>query len=348
MAKQNFEMRYNRQEMFDITKKKLLPFTVGGKNYLVYGNVNLSIFVSSYCNGSCNFCVAQLRYFHEGAEYAKPAINSKGEYFDKLRLMLETVKPLNPSVSLTGGEPTLDPKLPKMLEILAEYGVRKRTITTNGSGLLKKVEGSNSTILDKLADYKLQHLNISRTHYDEKINKNIMKLDNPGLSNQELKEVITIAKGNSIRPRLSCILLKDHISSLKEMINYMDWAESIGVNNVVFRQLMKFDEKAVKEGNIPDFCQAQKVDLIPIWEEIDKDDRFFFTTQVLGYYYYVEVFRYKGIDMVSEMADLRLIKPEKQKSLKKTGGVPVIYELVFHPNGNLCGSWREWEEVILS
>jgi hypothetical protein len=27
--------------------------------------------------------------------------------------------------------------------------------------------------------------------------------------------------------------------------------------------------------------------------------------------------------------------------------VPVINELVLHQNGMLCGSWREWEEIII-
>ncbi len=344
---QNLEMRYKRQEMFDITKKQLIPFRINNNDYLIYGNVNLSIFVSSYCNARCPFCVAELRYFHEGFNYIKPKIKDTSEYFDRLKFMLKTIKPLNPSVSLTGGEPTLDPKLPRTIEILAEHNVRKRTITTNGSGLLKKIEGGNHTILDKLISYELQHLNISRAHYDESINNKIMKLENPSFSNSELKDVITIAKENNIRPRLSCILLKDNINSLDKMVEYMDWAESIGVDNVVFRQLMKFDEKTVKPGKIPNFCNSQSADLIPIWEKIDNDKRFSFINQVLGYYYYVEVFKYKTIDMVSERADLRLIKEEKEKSMIKTNGIPIIYELVFHPNGYLCGSWREWEDLII-
>lgn len=347
MQKQNLKMRYKRQEMFDITEKELIPFSINRKDYFVYGNVNLSVFVSDYCNASCNFCVAQLRYFHDGVDYIKPVIKDDKEYFERLDLMLDYVKSLKPSVSLTGGEPTLDARLPKILDILAAHKVRKRTITTNGSGLLKKVEGSNDTVLDRLICYKLKHLNISRAHYDEDVNEQIMKLENPRLSNAELKEIVRISTDNGIRSRLSCILINDGIGTLDEMIKYMDWAESIRVDNVVFRQLMKFDEKVVKPGRIPDFCKEQTISLIPLWEAMDKDKRFSFTTQILGYYYYVEVFKYKSIDMVSEMADLMLIEKEKERSLKKTKGIPVIYELVFHPNGNLCGSWREWKEVII-
>jgi len=344
---QNQEMRYKRQEMFDISQKELKPFHANGKDYQVYGNANLSIFVGKRCNATCNFCVAELRYFHEGMDYLKPAITDTTDYFKRLHLAMETVRPLNPSVSLTGGEPTIDPRLPEILRILTEYKVRKRTITTNGSGLMLKVAGSTDTILDRLIDYKLAHLNISRAHYDEEKNQRIMNLRDPSFSNKQLQEVIAIAKSQGIRPRLSCVLLKGEVDSLEEMKKYMDWAESIGVDNVVFRQLMKFDEARVKQGRIPSFCSEHGISLIPLWEEIDQDPGFSFINQVLGYYYYVEVFRYKGVDMVSEMADLRQIDAEKDRARRTLGEIPIIYELVFHPNGNLCGSWREWKEVIL-
>ena len=120
MTEQNFEMRYRRQELFDITKKELIPWNVNGQDYLVYDNVNLSVFVTDTCNANCNFCVAQLRYFQDGVDYIKPKITDCRQYFDRLRLMLDTVKPLNPSISLTGGEPTIDPKLPAILDMLAE------------------------------------------------------------------------------------------------------------------------------------------------------------------------------------------------------------------------------------
>ncbi|MEW5818715.1 MAG: radical SAM protein [Cyanobacteriota bacterium] len=347
MCKDRLFTRYKQHQLFDITKHELLPLTVNNKKYLVYNNVNLSVFINDHCNAECKFCVAQLRYFNDGVDYIKPAISNDIEYFDRLYTMLETVKTIRPSVSLTGGEPTLDPKLPVILNILDEYRVRKRTLTTNGSGLLNKVKHSNDTILDRLINYKLKHLNISRAHYDEETNFKIMKLKDSYFSNNDLKKVVEIAKANNIRPRLSCVLINNYVDCIDEMIKYMDWAKSIGVDNVVFRQLMGYDETTVKPGEIAEFCKQNRVKLIPIWEEIDNRDDFTFSNNVLGYYYYVEVFKYKGIDMVSEMADLKLIDREKEKSLIQTGGIPVIYEMVFHPNGNLCGSWREWKEIIL-
>ena len=346
MAAFNAELRRRRNELYDISKLNLVQWRAGGIDYLVYGNVNLSVFVADYCNGACDFCVARLRYLHAGDAYAKPAIGDAECYLRALRRMLDAVQPLNPSVSLTGGEPTLDPKLPAILKVLAEYGVRKRTLTTNGSGLLRQPVQGGPTVLELLADYRLRHLNISRAHYDESRNVRLMKLKDPTFSNLELAEVVRLAKAAGIRPRLSCILLRDEVGALDEMLNYLEWARGLGVDNVVFRRLMKYDRAAVSPGLVDDFCTAQDVDLLPLWEQMDADPRFTFTTQVLGYYYYVEVFSYKDVDVVSETADLNLMEPEKARS-RAALGAPVVYEMVFHPNGNLCGGWREWRDLLL-
>ena len=84
-----------------------------------------------------------------------------------------------------------------------------------------------------------------------------------------------------------------------------------------------------------------KVFLNDIWKELDKDDRFKAIHQVLGYYYYVEVYKYKGIDCVSESADLTKLYQEKAKA------PGTVFEMVLHPNGNLNGSWVDREDILL-
>ena len=53
---------------------------------------------------------------------------------------MDFLKPLNPSISITGGEPTIDNKLCEILKIIDEHNYRKRVITTNGNLLLEKRE----------------------------------------------------------------------------------------------------------------------------------------------------------------------------------------------------------------
>lgn len=337
----NKDWRYKRQECFDITKRPLIPFTFD-EDRLVYENVNLSIFTTPICNAKCDFCVAELRYLNTGLDFLKPTIKDDEEYFTRLEAVIKRIRPINPSVSLTGGEPSLCPRLTRIVELLNHYDIRKRTITTNGTGLLIKQNGKYP--LDLLIENKFQHLNISHAHYDYDKNIALMKYSKTELPHELLKEIVSISNPAGLRARLSCVLIKEGVNGVPEMKKYMKFAESIGVDNVVFRELMKYDTSRIKAGRILDFCERNRVDLNKVWEEIDNDPDFTFINQVLGYYYYVEVYKYHNIDMVSESADLKNIAKEKAKANTE---LPVVYEMVFHPNGTLNGSWREWEDILL-
>ena len=339
----NLDYRYKRQELFDITKKNLIPFTFEDKERLVYSNVNLSLFLTDYCNASCNFCVAKLRYLVDRNEYLKPTIQDDELYFNRLEYVLKTVMPLNPSVSLTGGEPTYRHRIKRVCELLDKYNVRKRTITTNGTLLFNKI--GKDRVIDLLIKNDFKHLNISRAHYDEASNFNIMKCKEL----LDLKTISDTVKNTNLRVRLSCVLMNSGINSISEMKKYMEFASRYNVDNVVFRELMNYDEKQMDMNNpVHKYCSDNRIYLNDIWQQVDKDTDFTFENQVLGYYYYVEVYKYKNIDMVSESANIANIKKEKEHSLTLTNGVPVVYEMVFHPNGFLNGSWREWEDFLLT
>lgn len=339
--------RQKRQECFNIHQKELKPFHFD-TDRLVYGNVNLSIHLTDKCNAGCDFCVAELRYINNGTSYNKPRIKDDEEYYARLEEVLIKVKPLNPSVSLTGGEPTLCHRLYRICQLLKKHNIRKRTITTNGSGLLS-VDCSNGwqTNLETLIECGFKHLNISKAHYDDSKNHKLMRYPNDEIrcSNEAIKYITNIANPNGLRVRLSCVLTQEGISTVPQMKEYMNVAEQMGVDNVVFRELMKYDSDRIVKGRIYNFCEANRVSLDPIWKEIDADSDFKLENQVLGYYYYyVEVYKYRGIDMVSESADLKQIAVEKAKPSDK----PVVYEMVFHPNGCLNGSWIEGEDILLN
>ncbi len=338
--------RQKRQECFNIHQKELKPFHFDTDRD-VYGNVNLSIFLTEKCNARCDFCVAELRYDDSGKAYIKPSIKDDEEYFDRLEEVLIRLKPLNHSVSITGGEPTLSPRLYRVCQLLKKHNIRKRTITTNGSCLLN-VNCSNGwqTNLETLIECGFKHLNISKAHYDDSINHKLMRYPGNEIrsSGEYIKFITNIANPAGLRVRLSCVLLNEGIGTVPEMKKYMNWAEGLGVDNVVFRELMRYDNEHIIKGRIFNFCERNRVTLQSIWEQIDADPEFVLENQVLGYYYYVEVYRYHGIDMVSESADLKQINIEKSKPSDK----PIVYEMVFHPNGCLNGSWKEDEDILLN
>lgn len=313
------------------------PWTVPGtgETRQVYGNVNFSVYSTAPCNGRCPFCVERVR----PAAHGRRLDEVKGclpddQYFRQLRLALDAAGVLRPSLSITGGEPSIDPRLPRILAMIGKSKTRKRTMTTNASGLLP------NRLIPGLASAGFTHLNISRAHFDEARNQDVMRMER-FVSNAEIGQVVREARSRGMRPRLSCVLLRDAISSRGEMDAYLRWAGSIGVDNVVFRQLMGFGTGAARGGDeVIAYSNANRVPLEPLLPGPD-DASFTFTRQVVGYYYYVEVFTHaSGIDVAFEIADLAWARRARARD-------GTIHELVFHPGGTLNDSWLPWEGMLL-
>ena len=130
-----------------------------------------------------------------------------------------------------------------------------------------------------------------------------------------------------------------HFDTIHKIMKDMDVPY---IDNVIFRETMDYDEQAMKNHDKMAYLKENKVYLNDIWKCIDKDNRFTPVKQLLGYYYYVEVYKYQGIDMVSESANL--VKLYEQKQIAND----VVFEMIFHPNGNLNGSWVDNEDILLA
>ena len=72
----------------------------------------------------------------------------------------------------------------------------------------------------------------------------------------------------------------------------------------------------------------------PLLDAVSSHARFRFVQQVMGYYYYVEVWKYEDLDVVFEEADLA------QRESVKRCDPDTIHELVFHPNATLGSTWQ--------
>lgn len=335
----NKELRYKRQQDYNIMNYALTDhdFKCGHKK--VYKNLNFSIFVDDYCNADCKFCVAQIRYDHKSRMYEKNHISDPDKYLARLEDILKVVRPVNPSVSITGGEPSLSPILPDILRLVDKYDFRKRTITTNGSGLL--LTRDNDTVLGHLIKNNFQHINISRTHFDDEVNLNIMRFNNKDTycTVPMLKEILNITSKTDLKHRLSCLLLKEGIHTVEDIKKYLDFYGNIGANNFIFRELMDYDHNAVNREKM-DYCDSNRIKLQDIWEEMEKHKEFKPYLNLVGYYYYVEIYKYKNMTVASEAANLN------QQYIEKAKHQDVVYEMIFHNNGNLCGSWIDDEEVL--
>jgi molybdenum cofactor biosynthesis enzyme MoaA len=225
----------------------------------VYSNANLSIYSAQGCNGACPFCVERLRPASRGVTLDSQRIveYDDGRYFAALEKVLLALRPLSPTVSITGGEPSKDTRLPDILRLLSRHAARKRTMTTNGSGLLDRRGGRR--VIDWACELGLRHLNISVAHPDPRSNGRLMNLES-SLTTRELALVARLARSAGVRVRLSCVLVRDGINDYAGVRSYLDFAKSIDVDNVVFRQLMRTDPQThAAHDDVVRYSDAQRV-----------------------------------------------------------------------------------------
>jgi GTP 3',8-cyclase len=336
--------RHAKSAAFDLAANSTARGTVRvdfwGEERDVYANANLSVYSAQRCNARCAFCVEELRPASRGRELVtqRQVEPDDARWFDALERVLDVVqRGLRPSVSITGGEPSKDGRLPRVLRALEARGARKRTVTTNGSGLLDVREGER--VIDWIAGHGVQHLNVSRAHPDQDVNARLMGYaDGPTV--EQMRIIASVARQGGTRVRLSCVLVAGAIDSLDGIAAYLDFARSLGVDNVIFRQLMSTDARTVRPNHVVRFSDRKRVALEPLLERISGDPRFEFVRQVVGYYYYVEVWRSGGVDVVFEEADLARLEDAKRADPR------LVHELVFHPDGHLASTWQPWDGVL--
>ena len=78
----------------------------------------------------------------------------------------------------------------------------------------------------------------------------------------------------------------------------------------------------------------------PLLAQLRRRRDFTFQRRVRGYYYEVEVWRWRGIDVVLEEASLGWLAESRQ------GWPELVFELVFHPNAVLGSTWQPWDGVL--
>ncbi|MFV8749375.1 radical SAM protein [Nannocystaceae bacterium ST9] len=340
-----FEPHWRRRKSaaFDLaansTAGGTLNLDLWGRPLEVYANANFSIYSAQTCNARCRFCVEELRPASRGRALAQQRTIEADDarYFAALERSLVELRPLAPTISITGGEPSKDPRMARILALCTRFPSKRRSLTTNGSGLLDR--HGDARLIDHVVAGGVQHLNLSRAHPDHEHNARLMVF-REGLGIEQLREVVAIARAGGTRVRLSCVLVDRAIDSLAGIREYLEFAESLGVDNVIFRQLMQVDRESVVENFVVAFSDRRRTPLEPLLDQIGESIDFEFHRQIVGYYYYVEVWKWRDIDVVFEEADLAQLERTKQS-------MPgIVHELIFHPNAKLASTWQPWDGVI--
>lgn len=183
------------------------------------------------CQASCPFC------FSDASASADQ---------DQARLNLQRVRTLAESardrgaerfVITGGGEPGLlrHPLLRDLIRT-GSMAVGKTVLITNGHHLARQPAELQMQMLTDYHEAGLQVLAISRHHHDDAVSTGLMSL---------ATDVAGIVRGwhagqahwPDMRMRFICVLQQGGVDSLPVMEAYLDWASSLGVTEICFKEL---------------------------------------------------------------------------------------------------------------
>lgn len=228
---------------------------VDARDWEVAEGFNLYIDISSACNASCPFCIA-------------PTVGRKDgpDFFKGLDFALDLTKSIDGTVQVVGGEPMISKRLPRVLYEIGERRFRRSVLNTNGSFITDgKISMINSAGIGKV--------NISRHHYDDAKNQQVMRL-RPELPNSEIASSVRrlIDSGNDVR--MQCNLIDGYIDSVEEMVNYINWTSHLGARSVSFSQIFPlglFDYQVPIEKG---YTERVQIDLRKLVSDLDNSGMF--------------------------------------------------------------------------
>lgn len=250
----------------DENKQRIQLFN---KEYTVSAPINLNILITYDCNCNCDFCIIS-------QEQKLPCVSDQ-IYLDNLSRILNKLNGLPIEITITGGEPTLcSERLIPTLELIHSYGIPHRTFSTNGSGLLKYVYGK--PILQYMKELgAIYNINLSHLHYEESKNKELML--GATINEREMKQISSFCDINGMDIRLSCNLMKSGISCMDEIMEYISFAEQSGFHNMIFRELINYENEFVP--------------IRPIMEQIQENTNFQYLGDVENDHNIIDIYQYQ-------------------------------------------------------
>jgi MoaA/NifB/PqqE/SkfB family radical SAM enzyme len=254
---------------------------------------NTTILVPGTCNAHCGFC-----FWNREEGKIKPP----GNYIEKVFDSLEKLPPEFATLSLSGGEPTISPWLPRILTRLGTFRRKnprfQRVVLTTHGGNLSKHLSAIGCVVD--------HINISRHKIGTEENRKVFGTKHIP-SDEELRELIAeVHELTDCDVTLNCVVPPK--VTIKFCHDFIHYARYLGADAVSFR----------KEASTVAPTAAEKA-FVKRYGILDESK--------------CPVCR--GLVQLIDGFDVRW-KGSVQEPSIETGGV---YEAIIHPDGNIYSDW---------
>jgi MoaA/NifB/PqqE/SkfB family radical SAM enzyme len=253
---------------------------------------NTTVLLPGSCNAKCDFCF----WDRKSAKIKPPE-----DYLDKVFSILNNLPSQCRTLSISGGEPTLSPWLPKFLARLSvwrrSHHLDRVVLTTHGGNLLSTI-GSVASVVD--------HINISRHAITDEDNWTIFKTDKIPDSRTLSLLISRVHDLGTCDVTLNCVVPPDVTSKFCK--DYIKFAKDVGADAVSFRKVAS--------------------DVTPT-----KAERKFAEKYGVGSETKCPVCR--GMEQTVKGFPVRWKGSVEEPSLETKG----IYEVVIHPDGLAYSDW---------
>jgi MoaA/NifB/PqqE/SkfB family radical SAM enzyme len=294
------------------------------------------------CNAHCAFCSEELARIDAARLSAHTTITGYDGYFAALDRAWSELRGFEMGLSLSGLEATSEPEwLLRLLSLLDAHGAlfAERVLYSTGSGL-----ATDERLVPALVRARFDRAEISRAHFDEKLNQRIMRfgLGQPIRGGEVFSETVRRVQREGVPVKLVCILNTQGVSTLEHVEHYLDEAETLGVGHVVFRELSVLGD-IYRENRETRWISAHRAPVRALMDELLDDNgrtRAGWTLEGVtsGYYYYNERYRRGRIEVTLEGSSY--------VAHRDAVGSGVLQKLVFHSTRELCGDWVPNSQVI--
>ncbi|MFO0557868.1 MAG: hypothetical protein U0269_07600 [Polyangiales bacterium] len=289
------------------------------------------------CNAHCAFCSEELLRIDADRLSAHTTIDEYDRYFAALGRAFAELSGFEMGLSLSGLEATSEPEwLLRLLALIDEHPSLfvERVLYSNGSGL-----ATDPRLAPALARARFDRAELSRAHFDAKLNHRIMRFDlaQPIRNAHVFKDTVARTQREGVPVKLVCILNDLGVRTIEDVERYVDEARELGVRSVVFRELSSLGE-IYRENKETRWIDKHRVAVRSLMDALFTDEAsarpgWQLEGVTSGYYYYNEVYRYaRGEVRVTLEGSSYVAHHEAVES-------GVLQKLVFHSTRELCGDW---------
>ncbi|MCB9640390.1 MAG: hypothetical protein H6728_01845 [Myxococcales bacterium] len=327
---------------------RMIHYTIAGRLWKVALPITFTPFASTQpCSARCVFCSETL--VHKEASTLSATLRPDSAYFEGLQRALLALRDLPLCYSLSGLEATDQAAwLEDLLDVLQTHQddggkVEEKVLYSNAAGLARETTGER--LLPRLRAFDLTRLEISRHHNRQENNDAIMRfrrgqpIQEQAIFERTLRDLLDI----EIPVRLVCVLQVGGVDSIKGVWDYLAWAASFGVKDVVFREYSRLHH-LYQENQTYRHIESHRVVLEDLLAELFSQplpQGCTWSGLTVGYYFWnIEMRTAEGVRVTFETSDYQAMKARHRSD--------TLYKLVYHANGHLCGDWDPSKSIVWS